>query len=134
MHDITSPLKEYYPESFEVDMNGETREWMGIVLLPFIDAQRLLDCEKEYNCTARLTDEEVFRNTLRSANIYSFELLSTGAGRSIAESGNRACGTDAAGQVVKVDLEFDISLGSAFKPKLISGTRPFLPGSFITMA
>ena len=35
----------YYPETFEIDLEGKTKEHMGIALLPFVDIENI---EKEY--------------------------------------------------------------------------------------
>ena len=41
MTDPNSPLKQFYPNRFEVDVSGKQQVYQGIVLLPFIDEQLL---------------------------------------------------------------------------------------------
>ena len=67
-----SEVKEYYPEEFEVDLNGKKFAWQGVALLPFIDEKRLLGAlEPFYD---RLTDAEKRRNAL------GYEVLYVGRG------------------------------------------------------
>lgn len=32
-----SPLIDFYPEKFDIDLDGKVIEWLGEVLLPFVD-------------------------------------------------------------------------------------------------
>jgi 5'-3' exoribonuclease 2 len=62
MTEDDSPIKDFYPDSFDIDMNGKKMLWQGVALLPFIDPDRLLEAMSTRY--PRLTDVEVVRNTL----------------------------------------------------------------------
>ena len=42
MTEEDSEIIDFYPEDFDLDMNGKKQEWKAVVLLPFIDEKRLL--------------------------------------------------------------------------------------------
>ncbi|KAI4465247.1 3' exoribonuclease [Holotrichia oblita] len=70
MTDENSLIKPYYPEEFETDLNGKKAEWEAVVLIPFIDEDKLLSAMAE--CNLKLTPEEVKRNSHGPMRIYQY--------------------------------------------------------------
>lgn len=64
MTDKKSPIIDFYPKDFKVDMNGKKMAWLGVALLPFIDEKRLLEVVRPLEST--LEDEEREQNALGS--------------------------------------------------------------------
>lgn len=58
--DEDSPIIDFYPLTFQIDMNGKRMAWQGVALLPFINEERLLEAMKEPY--SKLTEDEVRRN------------------------------------------------------------------------
>jgi 5'-3' exoribonuclease 1 len=48
MLDPNSPIRDFYPEKWEQDMEGKRAEWEAIVLIPFISEARLLQAEATF--------------------------------------------------------------------------------------
>ena len=46
MTNSNSPIIDFYPRDFELDMNGKKMEWEAVVKIPFIDESRLLPAMK----------------------------------------------------------------------------------------
>lgn len=62
MTDEDSDIVDFYPEEFDLDLNGKKQSWKAVVLLPFIDEKRLLAAmATKY---PSLTDDEHARNEL----------------------------------------------------------------------
>lgn len=63
-HDLmtnpNSPIIDFYPRDFELDMNGKKMEWEAVVKIPFIEEDRLLAAMAPKN--ALLSADEKFRN------------------------------------------------------------------------
>lgn len=62
MTDEDSDIIDFYPEDFDLDLNGKKQSWKAVILLPFIDEKRLLNAMgTKYPL---LTPEENARNAL----------------------------------------------------------------------
>lgn len=69
--DENSPLKEYCPDTLEIDLSGKRREWEGIVILPIVDFDTVL---KAYFSKIQLVDKrDLQRNMLGKSFIYKYE-------------------------------------------------------------
>lgn len=79
MVDPNSPIIDYYPEDFAIDLNGKRFAWQGVALLPFIDEGRLraaLDPLKD-----QLTEKENFRNSFGEPHVMVHRASVLGKGR-----------------------------------------------------
>lgn len=68
MSDPKSPIIDFYPEDFKIDLNGKKFAWQGVALLPFVDERRLFKALKPYY--SMLTDAEVQRNKCGDSRLY----------------------------------------------------------------
>lgn len=55
MDDPNSPIADFYPLDFEVDGEGKRADWEAVVLLPFIDFDRLVE---SYNSKVNMLSPE----------------------------------------------------------------------------
>jgi len=67
-----SPLVElgYYPEKFKTDLEGKTKEHMGVVLLPFVDVREI---EKAYTPVAATMKNVYVRNSVGAACVFEYD-------------------------------------------------------------
>lgn len=68
MLDPKSPIIDFYPDDFNIDLNGKKFAWQGVALLPFVDEQRLFKAVDPYR--KELTLEENKRNKLGDDRLY----------------------------------------------------------------
>ncbi|CAK9008448.1 5'-3' exoribonuclease 1 (Strand-exchange protein 1 homolog) [Durusdinium trenchii] len=73
----TSPLADFYPREFNVDMNGKRNAWEGVNLLPFIDEKRLVEAVREYCPDSKLTEAERSRNTFGEEKVFQLDVSIT---------------------------------------------------------
>uniref|UniRef100_A0A8C4X1D6 5'-3' exoribonuclease n=1 Tax=Eptatretus burgeri TaxID=7764 RepID=A0A8C4X1D6_EPTBU len=68
MSDPESPIIDFYPVDFGIDLNGKKFAWQGVALLPFVDEERLRAAlEKVY---PDLEPHEVLRNSIGSDMLF----------------------------------------------------------------
>jgi 5'-3' exoribonuclease 1 len=70
MTNPNSPIIDFYPREFELDMNGKKMEWEAVVKIPFIDEQRLLQAMAPKD--ALLPDEVRRRNEFGVSLKYTY--------------------------------------------------------------
>lgn len=66
----TSPLRQYCPEEFKIDLSGKRKEWEGIVLLPIVDYDSVSKAAKEK--LGDVDPKDLARNTHRQTTVYIY--------------------------------------------------------------
>jgi 5'-3' exoribonuclease 2 len=66
--DENSEIADFYPSEFHIDVKGKRYAWMGEVLLPFVEEDRLLNAMAKYE--AGMREEEIERNKRGFSFIY----------------------------------------------------------------
>ena len=73
LSDPSSPIIDFYPTSFRLDINGAAYAWMGVNLLPFICKKRLLKAMHEAdNGYKNLSESERERNAVTGPIVLFF--------------------------------------------------------------
>ncbi|CAH2044821.1 unnamed protein product, partial [Iphiclides podalirius] len=68
MSDPFSPIIDFYPTDFKIDLNGKKFAWQGVALLPFVDEARLFKALEPYY--KDLSQAEKLRNTRGYDRLY----------------------------------------------------------------
>ena len=66
--DSDSVISEFYPEEFEIDLEGKRNDWEGVPILPFVDLKRVNDAY--YELINDVKENEKKRNKLGRCFIY----------------------------------------------------------------
>ncbi len=121
-----SPIADFYPTNFEVDMNGKKNPWEGVNLLPFIQIDRLLEAIANYCPDDKLTPIERARNTRGNIYCYTYDLTCNDTipspNKGIGLIDITSCNSR---QAILPEYESD---GVSFKPELLPGTQIPYPG------
>jgi hypothetical protein len=57
-------LSEYFPDDFEIDLNGRTLPWEAVILIPFVDENEFIEAEASlFENGMTLSKDEWKRNT-----------------------------------------------------------------------
>lgn len=126
-----SPILDFYPESFTVDMNGKRWPWEAVVLLPFIDSARLRNAARELVSDDLLTEEERHRNIFGAPYVFKRDEKYHEIVASPSETpGFEAMETCTARVMLLSDSEWaneDIE-GAVFRPVILEGTKHPIAG------
>jgi len=69
MLDPYSPIADFYPTDFRIDMNGKKQAWLGVVLLPFIDQNLLI--QTIYTKRGEISDDDKQRDVLGVTRVFA---------------------------------------------------------------
>ena len=115
-----SPVLEFYPLDFGIDMDGKRNPWEAVVLLDFIDEKKLLVAEAEHCKAELLSSDERARNSFGKVLTHDYD-------PNVSEtyfSCNPEIGLlDVTNCQSVVTLTYPkLSPGAFFRPELIPGT------------
>ena len=130
MTDPDSPIIDFYPQSFVVDMNGKRWPWEAVTLLPFIDSQRLVEVTSRID-QSQLTQEELERNATGTAVVITHDPMHSetvpGVGKSEIFQDIESC-TAVTVPFEQTALNYAHDITPVFKPEIKTGTKFPQPG------
>ena len=71
MTDTKYNLTKYYPETFEIDVSGKRQEWEGIVVLPMVDIEKVMEKYEEHY--PKVDEKSKRRNRFDTSYIYKYK-------------------------------------------------------------
>eukprot|EP00743_Colponemidia_sp_Colp-15_P012377 GILK01014058.1.p1 GENE.GILK01014058.1~~GILK01014058.1.p1 ORF type:complete len:1454 (+),score=268.17 GILK01014058.1:274-4362(+) len=70
----TSPIIDFYPHTFDIDMQNAKAPWEGVTLVPFIDEERLLAAARSIS-QSTLSPEEQNRNKFGDPLLFVWDIV-----------------------------------------------------------
>jgi len=86
-----SPLKEFCPEKFEIDLAGKRKEWEGIAILPMMDVKLVESYYYKY--VSHVIDDDSIRNIKGQTTVYTRTDIPTTYSSSLGDIANCRVGT-----------------------------------------
>ena len=127
-----SPILQFYPTDFVVDMNGKRNPWEGVNLLPFIDVQLLLQTLYEQIPLPALSVAERKRNNFGEVHVYSYDPTNTTEIVPAPKTKTNIGLSDLTCVKSRVrsvsDTSYQTKPTLCFQPKLVPGTKIPFPG------
>jgi 5'-3' exoribonuclease 1 len=124
-----SPIIDFYPTDFHVDMNGKRNPWEGVNLLSFINEKRLKAAIAARAPLEGLTDEERARNKIGLDYLFQYDV--TVQDTAVAAHGNKEAFPDVVACQTKVKV-FKLpriqTAGGRFVARLCRGVKLPYPG------
>lgn len=117
MTDPNSPIADFYPTEFEVDLEGKRADWEGVVLISFIDEERLLKAARSVP-PGQLTADERARNELGDIMVFAHSIGSKEA---------TFCTSTLPAHYSSVSHSNSTAMVQAAPPPLPAGDRGFVP-------
>jgi 5'-3' exoribonuclease 1 len=97
-----SPIIDFYPNDFQIDMNGKRNPWEGVNLLSFINEKRLKEAVANHAPNSTLTDEEIARNSHGKDYLYQYDVSIQDT--AVAQHGNKEAFPDVVACQCKVSV------------------------------
>ena len=124
-----SPIIDFYPNDFNIDMNGKRNPWEGVNLLSFINEKRLNEAIASHAPDSTLTAEELARNSMGQDYIYEYDV--TVQDTAVSAHGNKEAFPDIVACMSKVKI-FKLpriqTAGGRFVARLCRGVQIPYPG------
>jgi 5'-3' exonuclease/20S proteasome alpha/beta subunit len=130
MTDPSSPIAQFYPRSFTVDMNGKRWPWEAVTLLPFIDSKELLGVSQTVSDKA-LSAEELARNRTDHAVVFAHDANTRRSLAAVGEGERFGAFEECTASIVPFDStpwNQDTKVNALFKPMLVPGVEVPLSG------